>query len=120
MGTSTPGAWPPRTSSPDDAAPPRVPGRVRAAGLAVGLLAIGGVAVWAATDPGGYGPSADGCVTVTFASSTGGTVQHECGAVARTWCDSAYTRGDSLALLIRKECGPAGLAPAPASPPPGR
>lgn len=75
------------------------------------LLVLGGVGVWAATDPGSYGRSRDGCVNVTTASSTGGAILHECGAKARTLCHNAFTQNDKLARLARPQCRQAGLAP---------
>ena len=75
----------------------------------IAVAAAGAVAVWSATDPGSYGPSGNGCVTVVFASSMGGAMQHACGEQARTWCRTAYSHDDRLALLTRPQCQLAGI-----------
>jgi hypothetical protein len=75
------------------------------------LLVFGGVGVWAATDPGSYGRSRDGCVNVTTAGSTGGGILHECGTKAKTLCHNAFTQNDKLAWLARPQCRLAGLGP---------
>ena len=46
--------------------------RVFAAVGAALVVVLGGVGVWAATDPGSYGRSGNGCVNVTVPSTTGG------------------------------------------------
>lgn len=76
------------------------------------VLAFAGVGSWAALRPGGYGPSRDGCVTVTIPSSTGGAFEHACGARARVICRDAFAGNDRLALLTRPQCRLAGLGPA--------
>jgi hypothetical protein len=78
------------------------------------LAALAGVGIWTAVSPGQYGPSKDGCVTVTAASSTGGAVLHECGARAVAMCQAAFRHDDPLSLLTRPQCRLAGLGPAPA------
>jgi len=86
---------------------------------AVVLAAGAGVGIWAAVNPGGYGQSRDGCVTVTAPSSTGGGLLHECGADAKAMCRAAFAHDDQLSLLTRPQCRLAGLgpvsAPGPAS-----
>ena len=103
--------------------PPRSPARRRLlwalAGLVVALAAAG--TVWAATQPGRYGRSANGCVNVMVPSSTGGAIVHGCGATARSMCRAAFAGHDKLARLTRPQCLLAGLGPtapatAPASP----
>jgi hypothetical protein len=90
-------------------------------GLAVAggaiLAVIAGVGIWAAVSPGSYGQSRDGCVTVNAPSSTGGALQHACGAAAVAMCQSAYTHEDKLSLLTRPQCRLAGIDPAPAPKP---
>jgi hypothetical protein len=81
---------------------------------AVLLAALLGVGIWIAVNPGQYGRSHDGCVTVTTASTTGGAVLHECGARAVALCHSAFRHDDRLSLLTRTQCRLAGLGPAPA------
>jgi hypothetical protein len=83
-------------------------------GLALAVSA--GVGIWAAVRPGEYGPSRDGCVTVTAASSTGGALVHACGSAAVAMCQAAFEHDDKLSLLTRPQCRLAGLGPAwPAS-----
>ena len=82
----------------------------------VGALILAGFAalgIWTAVKPGGYGRSANGCVTVTAPSSTGGGIMHECGSRARAMCQAAFTHDDKLSLLTRPQCRLAGLGPAP-------
>ena len=82
------------------------------------LLAVfAGLGVWAAVNPGGYGQSRNGCVTVNAASSTGGALQHACGAQAVAMCRSAFTHTDKLSMLTRPQCRQAGLGPASAPQP---
>jgi hypothetical protein len=85
--------------------------RVFAVVCAALVVLIGGVSVWAATDPGSYGRSAHGCVNVVLPSSTGGGILHSCGTAARTQCRTAFARHDRVALLTRPQCRLAGLAP---------
>jgi hypothetical protein len=81
------------------------------------LAAIIGVGTWAVVSPGGYGQSRNGCVTVNAPSSTGGALQHACGAQAVALCRHAFTHTDRLSMLTRPECRQAGLAGvAPAAP----
>jgi hypothetical protein len=84
------------------------------------LAVSAGVGIWAAVRPGEYGPSHDGCVTVTAASSTGGALVHACGSSAVAMCQSAFSHDDKLSLLTRPQCRLAGLGPAPASKASGR
>ena len=83
-----------------------------AGGAILALIAV--VGIWAAVSPGSYGQSRDGCVTVNAPSSTGGALQHACGAAAVAMCHSAYTHQDKLSLLTRPQCRLAGLGPSPA------
>ena len=55
-----------------------------------------------------YGPSGNGCVTLTFASSTGGSTIHYCGAAAKSFCKAAFANSDRLSLLARPQCDLAG------------
>ncbi len=87
---------------------------------AVGVLvavAIVGLTVWGASDPGSYGRSRNGCVNINMPSSMGGAIQHECGPAARALCRAAFTRHDQLALLTQPQCRLAGLSPAPSPAP---
>jgi hypothetical protein len=87
----------------------------RGLAIVVGLvLAVSaGVGIWTAVQPGEYGPSRDGCVTVTAASSTGGALVHACGSSAVSMCRAAFDHDDKLSLLTRPQCRLAGLAPTP-------
>jgi hypothetical protein len=79
-------------------------------GAAAVLVAAGiGVGVWSGTSHDQYGPSGNGCVTLTFASSTGGSTIHDCGAAAKTFCKAAFANSDRLSLLARPQCDLAGL-----------
>jgi hypothetical protein len=79
------------------------------------ILAVGaGVGIYSAVSPGSYGQSRDGCVTVSAPSSTGGGLQHACGAAAVAMCREAYTHDDQLSLLSRTQCRLAGIDPEPA------
>ncbi len=87
------------------------------AGLILAIAA--GVGIWTAVRPGTYGPSRDGCVTVTEASSTGGALVHACGSSAVTMCRAAFAHDDKLSLLTRPQCRLAGLAPKASATPSG-
>ena len=78
--------------------------------IVAGLVGLG---IWAAVQPGGYGQSRNGCVTVSAASSTGGALLHACGARAVAMCQAAFTHQDQLSRLTRPQCRLAGLGPAP-------
>lgn len=80
---------------------------------AVILAVFAGVGIWAAVSPGSYGQSRNGCVTVNAPSSTGGGLQHECGAAAVAMCRNAFAHSDQLSLLTRPQCRLAGINPAP-------
>jgi len=86
--------------------------RVFAVVGAVLVVVLGGVSVWAATDPGRYGRSRHGCVNVTVPSTTGGAILHECGAAAQALCRRAFAQHDRIALLARPQCRLGGYAPA--------
>jgi hypothetical protein len=75
------------------------------------VVLLGGVGVWAATDPGSYGRSGNGCVNVTVPSTTGGGILHECGAAAQALCERAFAHHDKISLLARPQCRLAGYSP---------
>jgi hypothetical protein len=79
-------------------------------GVIVAVLLVG-VGAWAASDPGTYGRSRNGCINVTVPSSTGGAIMHDCGASARAQCRKAFSHTDKLSLAARPACRQAGLAP---------
>lgn len=93
----------------------------RAVAVAGGLIvaALGGVGVWAASHPGSYGRSHDGCITVSMPSSTGGALMHQCGADARATCRRALAHDDKISLLTRPQCRLAGIASQSPSTAPG-
>jgi hypothetical protein len=100
--------------------------RVMAVAGAAIVVLLGGVGAWAASNPGSYGRSHSGCITVSMPSTTGGALMHQCGASAKVTCRSAFAHHDKIALLTRPQCRLAGLAvasppaaPAPASSAPG-
>lgn len=76
-------------------------GAVLAAAIALGI--------WSAIGADRYGPSANGCVNLTVASTTGGATLHYCGSQAVAFCQSAYASSDRLSLLARPQCQLAGL-----------
>jgi hypothetical protein len=81
--------------------------------LVLGLTAAVavGLGVWSAVGSDAYGSSANGCVNVTIASSTGGATLHYCGTGAKSFCRSAYAHSDRISLLARPQCVLAGLGP---------
>jgi hypothetical protein len=78
---------------------------------AVLVVVLGGVSVWAATDPGRYGRSRHGCVNVVVPSTTGGAILHQCGAAAQALCRRAFGHHDRISLLARPQCRQAGYGP---------
>jgi len=77
--------------------------------VGVVVAALVAVGVYIAVGSDRYGPSANGCVNVTIASSTGGGTLHYCGAKAKSFCRSAYASDDRLSQLARPQCVLAGL-----------
>ncbi|HXP19973.1 MAG TPA: hypothetical protein VN840_10055 [Streptosporangiaceae bacterium] len=78
------------------------------AAIGVAIVALfAGVGAWSASDSW---RSHAGCVTVTFPSSTGGALVHECGARAQVLCRHAFRHDDRLSLLTRPQCRQAGLS----------
>ena len=86
------------------------PQRRRIVFIVVALLVAAGIGigVWSGTSHDQYGPSGNGCVTLTFASSTGGSTIHDCGATAKSFCQAAFAHSDRLSLLARPQCDLAG------------
>jgi hypothetical protein len=83
-----------------------------AIGVFVGVIAAGSTA-WVITDHSSdpYGRSGDGCVNVTFASSTGGAIQHACGTAARDLCRSVDGQHNAHAEAVQAQCRVAGIVP---------
>jgi hypothetical protein len=52
--------------------------------------------------------SRHGCVSVTFASSTGGATLHECGRQAAQWCRMEAQRRGPVASVAGPQCRLAG------------
>ena len=77
---------------------------VVAAGVAIG--------VWSAVSHDTYATSANGCVSVTVPSSTGGGTIHYCGAQAVTFCRGSFAKSDAVSLAARPQCDLAGLTKA--------
>lgn len=77
------------------------------------LVVLGAVSAWAATGPGAYDRSSNGCITVNVPSSMGGSVTHECGVAAQSMCATAFTHTDKVSLLTRDQCRLAGISPRP-------
>ena len=75
------------------------------------IVVVAGLGAWAALSNGSYGRSANGCVTVTEPSSTGGAVLHACGSDAQALCRRAFAQHSKLDLLTRPQCRLAGIAP---------
>ena len=82
--------------------------------LIVAVLAAAGVAigVWSAVSHDTYATSANGCVSVTVPSSTGGGTIHYCGTQAATFCRGAFANSDAVSLAARPQCVLAGLTKA--------
>ena len=82
--------------------------------LIVAVLAAAGVAigVWSAVSHDTYASSANGCVSVTVPSSTGGGTIHYCGTQAVTFCRGAFANSDTVSLAARPQCDLAGLTKA--------
>jgi hypothetical protein len=77
----------------------------------IAAAAIGGV-IWGAVADDQFGNSANGCVNVNVAGSTGGELIHKCGNDARVFCRAAYaaagTADNRAAQLARPQCQAAG------------
>ena len=81
------------------------------AGVAVLLVVLAGVGIWSVVQPGSYGASKNGCITVMLPSSTGGALEHQCGAAAKVTCQHAFVSSGRIAALTRPQCRLAGLGP---------
>jgi hypothetical protein len=82
--------------------------------LVVALIVALGVAigVWSAVSHDAYATSANGCVSVTVPSTTGGGTIHYCGTQAVTFCHGAFAGSDAVSLAARPQCDLAGLTKA--------
>jgi hypothetical protein len=86
----------------------------RIAYLVVALVVAAGVAigVWSSVSHDSYATSANGCVSLTLASSTGAGSLHYCGAQAKAFCRNSFAKSDPVSLAARKQCDLAGLTKA--------
>ena len=86
----------------------------RIAYLVVALVVAAGVAigVWSSVSHDSYATSANGCVSLTLASSTGAGSLHYCGAQAKAFCRSSFAQTDPVSLAARPQCDLAGLTKA--------
>jgi hypothetical protein len=83
--------------------------------LGVVIAVAVALGVWSAVGSDPYTTSANGCVSLTIPSSTGGATLHYCGAEARSFCKSAFVSSDRISLLARPQCVLAGLTEAKVS-----
>jgi hypothetical protein len=80
--------------------------------LAVIVAACAAVGIWSAVSSDPLATSVNGCVSVTIASSTGGSVARFCGAPAEAFCHTAFQGTDSVSRAEQKQCNLAGLTKA--------
>jgi hypothetical protein len=82
--------------------------------LVVALLVAAGVAigVWSAVSGDPLATSANGCVSVTVPSTTGGGILHYCGTQAKSFCRDSFAQSDPVSLAARTQCDKAGLTKA--------
>jgi hypothetical protein len=82
--------------------------------LIVAIVVAAGVAIgiWSAVSSDPYGTSANGCVSLTVASSTGAGSLHYCGAQAKAFCRTSFAKSDPVSLAARPQCDLAGLTKA--------
>jgi hypothetical protein len=80
--------------------------------VAVIVAACAAVGIWSAVSSDPLSTSANGCVSVTIASSTGGSVSRYCGAQAKTFCHQEFQEPGSAALAAQHQCDLAGLTKA--------
>ncbi|MGH9129731.1 MAG: hypothetical protein ACRDY2_12405 [Acidimicrobiales bacterium] len=91
-----------------------LPRRSRIAVALVGLVlasALVFAGAWAALRPNAYAPSRDGCVNVVAAVSTGGSLMHQCGALAQQWCAAELGVDNVYAHTVEAQCRLAGIEP---------
>jgi hypothetical protein len=80
--------------------------------VAVVVAACAAVGIWSAVSSDPLATSANGCVSVTIPSSTGGEIAHYCGAQAQALCRRAFVNSDATAVAEQKQCNLAGLTKA--------
>jgi hypothetical protein len=86
----------------------------RVAYLIAALVVAAGAAigVCSAVSHDDYATSANGCVSLTVASSTGAGSLHYCGAQAKAFCRTSFAKSDPVSLAARPQCDLAGLTKA--------
>jgi predicted metal-binding membrane protein len=82
--------------------------RLLLATMACIVVAVIAVTVYGTRQTNSYGSSANGCVTLSFASEMGVAAVHRCGLAARQWCAFEDGRSDLEARLVGKQCRLAG------------
>jgi hypothetical protein len=80
--------------------------------VAVVVAACAAIGIWSAVSNDPVATSANGCVSVTIAGSTGGEIAHYCGAQAKALCRQAFAGTDSTAVAEQRQCDLAGLTKA--------
>jgi hypothetical protein len=80
--------------------------------VAAVVAVAAGIGIWSAVASDSYSTSANGCVSVTVSSTTGGGRLHYCGAQAVTFCRGAFAGTDVVSLAARPQCVDAGLTKA--------
>jgi hypothetical protein len=82
--------------------------------LVLGLVvaACAAVGIWSAVSSDPLATSANGCVSVTVPSTTGGEIAHYCGAQAKALCRQAFGKVDATSVAEQKQCVLAGLTKA--------
>jgi hypothetical protein len=76
------------------------------------VAACAAVGIWSAVSSDPLATSANGCVSVTIPSSTGGQIAHYCGAQAKALCRQAFVNVDTTSVAEQKQCVLAGLTKA--------
>ncbi|MEA2370912.1 MAG: hypothetical protein QOH12_1306 [Solirubrobacteraceae bacterium] len=94
--------------------------RLMLATVACIVVALAAVAVYGTRQASSYGRSANGCVTLNFASVMGSAAVHRCGAAARAWCAFEDGRHNLEARLVGAQCRQAGFPRVLAGPPPAQ
>jgi hypothetical protein len=76
------------------------------------VAACTAIGIWSAVSSDPLATSANGCVSVTIASATGGEIAHYCGAQAKALCREAFGNAGAIAVAEQKQCDLAGLTKA--------
>ncbi|HWH11362.1 MAG TPA: hypothetical protein VG165_09545 [Solirubrobacteraceae bacterium] len=82
--------------------------RLLVAILAAIAVAVAAVVVYGSRQTNSYASSANGCVTVSFASEMGTAALHRCGTSAKEWCAFEDGRHDLESRLVGTQCRLAG------------